>query len=361
MKSAAILAGGIVAFALLAFFCLPRHAPQSIASAVPIPANFHARIEYGMLILRGSLARETSKAAILQQARELYGASPGNVVDELAVDPRVGTVAWADSVAQVLPVLGQMKERGSIIIDGRTIVVSGQVGGDRAKATVLQTIAPLTQAGLELEDRILAGPSTAGRPTKPLSPTAPSPKAPATKAPLLVVASSPKAPAPAVLSRKDSVSKSSSLVVAQIPKVSSLPVTPSPAAPSLTQVSPASLQKKLNEILTRSSIEFESKSSTMTPASLATLDQLTAELRQSPFTAIEIGGHTDKYGEPEYNLQLSQRRADAVRRYFTKHGLSNQFTAVGYGASRPLSVRENRAGLQRNRRIEIRLKGQPEL
>ena len=85
------------------------------------------------------------------------------------------------------------------------------------------------------------------------------------------------------------------------------------------------------------------------------------ELRRAPRTAIEIGGHTDKYGEPEYNLQLSQRRADAVRRYFTKHGLTNQFTAVGYGASRPLSVAENRAGLQRNRRIELRVKGQPEL
>ncbi len=361
MKSAAILAAGIVAFALLAFLCLPRHAPQPIASAVPIPANFHARVEYGMLILRGSLPNETSKAAILQQAQELYGTTPGNIVDELAVDPRVGTVAWANNVAQILPVLGQIKERGSIIIDGRTIVVSGQVGSDRDKATVLQTIAPLTQMGLELEDRILSGPIMAGRSTKASSPTAPSTKAPATKAPVLVATPSPKASAPAVLSQKVSVTKSPSLVLTQIPKTPSLPIIPSPAVPALTVVSPASLQKKLNEILTRSSIEFESKSSTMTPASLATLDQLTAELRQSPYTTIEIGGHTDKYGEPEYNLQLSQRRADAVRRYFTKHGLTNQLTAVGYGASRPLSVRENRAGLQRNRRIELRLKGQPEL
>ncbi len=361
MKSAAILAAGIVAFAILAFLCLPRHAPQPIASAVPIPANFHARVEYGMLILRGSLPNETSKAAILEQAQELYGTTPGNIVDELAVDPRAGAVAWADNVAQILPVLGQMKERGSIIIDGRTIVVSGQVSSDRDKAIVLQTIAPLTQAGLELEDRILSGPIMAGRSTKSPSPTAPSPKAPATKAPVLVAAPSPKASAPAVLSQKVSVTKTPSLVLAQIPKAPALPVTPSPSAPSLTVVSPTSLQKKLNEILTRSSIEFESKSSTMTPASLTTLDQLTAELRQSPNTALEIGGHTDKYGEPEYNLQLSQRRADAVRRYFTKHGLTNQFTAIGYGASRPLSVRENRDGLQRNRRIELRLKGQPEL
>ena len=361
MKSAAILAGGIVAFALLAFLCLPRHALQPIASAVPIPANFHARVEYGMLILRGSLPNEASKAAILQQGQALYGATPGNVVDELTVDPRMGTVAWADNVAQILPVLGQMKERGSIIIDGRTIVVSGKVGGDRAKATILQTIAPLTQMGLELEDRILSGPIMAGRSTKASSPTAPSPKAPATKVTVLVATPSPKASAPAVLSQKVSVTKSPSLVLTQIPKTPSLPIIPSPAVPALTVVSPASLQKKLNEILTRSSIEFESKSSTMTPASLATLDQLTAELRQSPYTTIEIGGHTDKYGEPEYNLQLSQRRADAVRRYFTKHGLTNQLTAVGYGASRPLSVRENRAGLQRNRRIELQLKGQPEL
>jgi OOP family OmpA-OmpF porin len=205
-----------------------------------------------------------------------------------------------------------MTERGSIIIDGHTIVVSGQVDSNRAKATVLRDIAPLTQTGLELEDRILA-----------TSSTGPSPKAPHQATRSLAA--------------------------------------PSPAAPSLAKASSFSLQKKLDEILARVSIEFESNSSTMTPSSLATLDQLIAELRQSPRTAIEIGGHTDKYGEPNYNLQLSQRRADAVRRYFTKHGLPKQFTAVGYGASRPLSVAENRAGLQRNRRIELQVKGQTDL
>lgn len=148
MKSAAILVAGIVALVILAAICLPRHAPLSTALGDPIPANFHARVEYGTLILRGSLPNETSKAAILQRAHELYGATPGNVVDELAVDPRVGTVAWADNLSQVLPVLGYMAERGSIIIDGRTIVVSGQVGDNRIKATMLQDIAPLTQAGL---------------------------------------------------------------------------------------------------------------------------------------------------------------------------------------------------------------------
>jgi len=175
-----------------------------------------------------------------------------------------------------------MTERASIIIDGRTIVLSGQVNNDRAKASLLRDIAPLTQTGLELEDHILASP------------------------------------------------------------------LPPPTSP---------LQKKLNEILSYASIEFESNTTTMPPRARATLDQLIALLRRAPHTAIEIGGHTDKYGEPGYNLQLSRRRAEVVRDYFISHGLTNQFTAVGYGASRPLSVAQTRAGLQRDRRIELRVKG----
>ena len=282
MSRAAILGAGAVALAFLAVVCIPRHLPTTSASMPLTPATFHARLEHGTLTLRGSLPSETSKAAILQRAQELYGAASGRVVDELAVDPRVGPASWAGNVPKVLPILRHMMERGSIIIDGRSIVLSGRVDGDRAKATVLRDIAPLTQAGLELEDHILA---------------------------------------------------------AQL------------AAPS------SSLQKKLNEILSRASIEFESNTTTMLPRGSATLGQLIALLRRAPHTAIEIGGHTDRYGEPDYNLQLSRRRAEAVRDYFISHGLTNQFTAVGYGASRPLSVAQTRTGLQHNRRIELRVKG----
>src|SRR4029077_18249574 len=280
-----------------------------------------------------------------------------------------------DNVSEVLPVFGHMTERGSIIIDGRTIVVSGQVGGNRDKAIVLRDIAPLTQAGLELEDRILTGSSTAGRSTKASTPTTPSQKAPSLKGPVLVASPSPNVPSTAGPSQKVLSQKTPSQTMALAPKVPApaapspktpslaapSPKAPSPTTPSLAEIPSPLLQKKLDEILARSSIEFESNSTTMTPRSLATLDQLIDQLRHAPRTAIEIGGHTDKYGKPNYNLQLSQRRADAVRRYFTKHGLPKQFTAVGYGASQPLSMAENRTGLQRNRRIELRVKGQTAL
>ena len=286
MMRRAILGAGAVALALLAIICIPRHLPTATVSSAFTPANFHARLEQGTLTLRGLLPSETSKTAILQRAKELYGTAPGRVVDELAVDQRVGPAAWTGNVPQVLPVLGHMIERGSIIVDGRTIVLSGRVDNDRAKASVLREILPLAQTGLELEDHILAAPSPA--------------------------------PAP-------------------------------------------SLQKKLNEILSHASIEFESNTTTITPRSRATLDQLISQLRPAPRTAIEIGGHTDKYGELEYNLQLSRRRAEAVQHYFVSHGLTNQFTAVGYGASRPLSVAQTRAGFQHNRRIELRVKGVKDL
>jgi OOP family OmpA-OmpF porin len=203
-------------------------------------------------------------------------------VDELAVDPTVESAAGIGTIPKALPLLGHLTARGSIIIDGRSLVLSGQVDSDRAKATVLQEVAPLTQTGLELENHILTA----------------------------------QAPAPS-----------------------------------------SSLQKKLNEVLSHASIEFDSNTTTITPRSRGTLDQLVSILRRAPHTAIEIGGHTDKYGAPEYNLQLSHQRAEAVRHYFTSHGVTNHFTAVGYGASRPLSVSQTRDGLQHNRRIELRVKG----
>jgi OmpA-OmpF porin, OOP family len=282
MMRAAIFAAGAVALALLAVLCLPRHLPSPAVSSGLASASFHAHVEHGTLTLRGSLPSEADKTAILKRARELFGRPPARVVDELTVDTRVESAGWMGNVPQALSSLEHMTERGSIIIDGRSIVLSGQVSGDHAKAAMLRGIAPLLQAGLELEDHLLA----------------------------------PQLPAPSY-----------------------------------------ALQKKINEILSHDSIEFESNTTTITPRSRATLDQLTTLLRRTPHTAIEIGGHTDKYGAPDYNLQLSRLRAEAVRHHFMSHGLTNQFTAVGYGASRPLSVAQTRAGLQQNRRIELRVKG----
>jgi len=116
-----------------------------------------------------------------------------------------------------------------------------------------------------------------------------------------------------------------------------------------------SLQARLNDLLSRSQIEFDSNQATLTARGRTSLDRLIPVLTQAPHTSIEIGGHTDSFGAPDYNKDLSQRRAEAVRDYLTAHGVTHELTAVGYGASKPLATGVSRAALQRNRRIELRV------
>jgi OOP family OmpA-OmpF porin len=123
----------------------------------------------------------------------------------------------------------------------------------------------------------------------------------------------------------------------------------------------SSLQAKLDNVLQQSAIAFESNSAKITPRGRATLEKLIPLLRREPKAAIEIGGHTDGYGAADYNLQLSRRRAEAVRQYFVSRGLTNRFTAVGYGATQPLSSDKTKTGLRNNRRIELRVKGSADL
>ena len=217
-------------------------------------ATLHASVEQGSLVLRGSLPNERSKLTILDQAHTLSTKNRLRVIDQFIVDKQVKAAVWVDTVPQLLPVLGLMVERGSIIIDGRSLVVNGQVAGHREKAEVLQTVAPAIRAGLRIEDRVM--------------------------------------------------------------------VTPA-ASSSSAAVPLSALQLLLNQVLAKSSIEFEPKSATMTTKGQMVLDQIIALLRRAPDTPIEIAGHTDNVGEEEYNLQLSRRRAEAVKQYLTRHGLTN--------------------------------------
>ncbi|HKR80671.1 MAG TPA: OmpA family protein [Nitrospira sp.] len=122
------------------------------------------------------------------------------------------------------------------------------------------------------------------------------------------------------------------------------------AAPSVP-----SLQRRLDELLSQTQIEFDSNQATLTARGRAALDRLLPVLTQAPHTSIEIGGHTDGFGAADYNKELSRRRAEAVRDYLAMHGVVHEMTAVGYGASKPVADGVSRAALQRNRRIELRV------
>jgi outer membrane protein OmpA-like peptidoglycan-associated protein len=71
-----------------------------------------------------------------------------------------------------------------------------------------------------------------------------------------------------------------------------------------------------------------------------------------------VEGHTDSIGSDEYNMKLSQRRADAVRDYLTSNGIpQTNVQAIGLGKDGPVASNDTAAGRQQNRRVEMVVSG----
>ena len=110
---------------------------------------------------------------------------------------------------------------------------------------------------------------------------------------------------------------------------------------------------KLQQETTVDAIYFESNSSELKPASKQSLNKLFKTLLANPSLRIEIGGHTDSEGSAEYNLALSQKRAQAVVDYLINLGIGTDvLTAKGYGDTKPVTE-EKKSEL--NRRIEYKI------
>ncbi len=101
-------------------------------------------------------------------------------------------------------------------------------------------------------------------------------------------------------------------------------------------------------------VEFDIDKATLRPESRNTLDQVAASLRTWPNVSVEIQGHTSEPGTTIHNMDLSQRRAEAVRAYFVSEGIDGgRLVANGYGETRFIADNSTAAGRQENRRVEL--------
>lgn len=99
---------------------------------------------------------------------------------------------------------------------------------------------------------------------------------------------------------------------------------------------------------------FDTDSSKLRPAAAAYLDQLSDFLNRHPEYDVVIEGYTDSTASDEYNLKLSQRRAQAVQSRLAANGVSpNRTTAVAYGEQRPADDNKKAEGRQQNRRVVV--------
>lgn len=119
----------------------------------------------------------------------------------------------------------------------------------------------------------------------------------------------------------------------------------------------AELNAQLTErglVLTLGDMLFDSGRSTIKTSAERTLARLAAFLNQYQDRMVLIEGHTDSVGTDEFNMELSQRRADAVRGYLATQGVSpNRVIASGKGEGMPVAGNDSSAGRRQNRRVEV--------
>ncbi len=84
------------------------------------------------------------------------------------------------------------------------------------------------------------------------------------------------------------------------------------------------------------------------------LDEVASCLADPNAATVVLGGHADERGTEEYNLALSERRADAAKRYLVNKGAaSSKLETIGYGESSPAVNGSNERAWSRNRRVEF--------
>jgi len=104
-------------------------------------------------------------------------------------------------------------------------------------------------------------------------------------------------------------------------------------------------------------LQFPSASAEIKPDNFSLLTKVQRALREFPDQSITIAGHTDSRGNEDYNQQLSEKRAEAVREYLLANMALNAdlITAKGYGESQPIATNDTEEGRAKNRRIDVQV------
>lgn len=103
-----------------------------------------------------------------------------------------------------------------------------------------------------------------------------------------------------------------------------------------------------------SGILFASSSSALNKEARAALQRFGKNMREHPDTDIKIVGHTDSTGRYEYNMQLSEKRAESVMHFLRAEGVAGErMIPIGVGPDEPIADNGTKEGRAKNRRVEV--------
>jgi outer membrane protein OmpA-like peptidoglycan-associated protein len=109
-------------------------------------------------------------------------------------------------------------------------------------------------------------------------------------------------------------------------------------------------------ITMKDKILFDVDSAAVKSAAVTDLDRLASVLVKYPKTTITVAGYTDNTGRSDYNLKLSERRANAVKFALADRGVpASRVTTMGFGAENPIASNATPDGRAENRRVELHI------
>jgi len=113
---------------------------------------------------------------------------------------------------------------------------------------------------------------------------------------------------------------------------------------------------KENASIVLNNLFFDFDKATLRPESFPELNRIVTLMSERPSMQIEISGHTDTSGPEQYNMNLSQRRANSVVQYLNDKSITKERMAVlFFGENKPIESNETKEGRKRNRRVEFKI------
>jgi outer membrane protein OmpA-like peptidoglycan-associated protein len=103
------------------------------------------------------------------------------------------------------------------------------------------------------------------------------------------------------------------------------------------------------------SVLFKFDSATLTDEGKAALDEIASSVQSSPDAFLLLEGHTDNTGDKSYNIRLSERRIEAVRRYLAvdKGVPVFKIEEIGFGSEKPIAPNDSKEGREQNRAVTL--------
>ncbi len=148
-----------------------------------------------------------------------------------------------------------------------------------------------------------------------------------------------------------------------------LPPPPPPPAPApapapkvaddaaLSQVANVTKKADTTVLSFKEPINFAYNSDKIETDSLNQIKKTAEVLKKYPNNTVRVAGYTDSLGNPDYNVDLSQRRAKAVAMELVNNGVAAENVSfIGYGAQNPVATNKTREGRAANRRVELEVK-----